>query len=241
MKLPKRISPCPIIEAVVEIRFSSLLPKEAIYGVFYSRVKPLFQEIKNLPILKIPAQIRENTNDLLYQPYYQFKKQNLLVRLGPRVLAISNTNEYIGWVDFFEFIKKIEKEASEIGLIDKIERVGVRYINFFEGVIFDNINIEIKISQNNCSNKILTMRIEDVEENISRVLHISNNAQIKKLNKTFKGTVIDIDCIQTSLTEIITQSNIDEKIDIAHKKEKEYFYEILKKDFVNSLHPEYGD
>lgn len=32
MELPKRITPCPIIDSIIEIRFESTVPDEAAFG-----------------------------------------------------------------------------------------------------------------------------------------------------------------------------------------------------------------
>ena len=241
MKLPKKITPCPIIEAVVEIRFNSTLPKETIIGLFYSKVKSELSAPRDMAIMKLPSDIREQDKNLQNQPYYEFRKENLLVRLGPKVLVISNVKEYLGWQSFFSFIKKIVDYANSIELISSIERVGVRYINFFPENIIGRLNVELKLNNELSNEKKVLVRIEDVEDNVTRVLNISNSAQMKKSGETAQGTVIDIDCVQSSIKDPISQSNIIDKIDIAHTMEKEYFYRILTKDFIKTLNPEYED
>ena len=36
IRLPEKINPCPILEAIVEIRFDSKVPHEAIFGIIYA-------------------------------------------------------------------------------------------------------------------------------------------------------------------------------------------------------------
>jgi len=58
MKIPKKIDPCPIVEAIVEIRFDSNLPGDAIFGVIYNQFKEDYPKFTKLPILQLPEAIR---------------------------------------------------------------------------------------------------------------------------------------------------------------------------------------
>ena len=70
MAAPKKITPCPIIESVVEIRFDSAIPAEAIFGVVYNAFNDIFPNKPiNLPILQIPEQIRNSDPNLQYKPH----------------------------------------------------------------------------------------------------------------------------------------------------------------------------
>ena len=53
-KLPIKISPCPIIEAAVELKFSSDLPKGAVFGVLYNSLKDRFGNVEQLPTSMLP-------------------------------------------------------------------------------------------------------------------------------------------------------------------------------------------
>ena len=57
-KLPISIDPCPIIEAIFEIRFESSFPGDAIFGIIYNCFKDEYQTVEQLPILQLPAAVR---------------------------------------------------------------------------------------------------------------------------------------------------------------------------------------
>ena len=90
MKLPKLIDPCPIIEAIIEIRFESKLISDAIFGVIYNSVKETFPKTENLPILQIPENIRINDPNLKYNPYYSLLNNNFILQIGPKVVSLIN-------------------------------------------------------------------------------------------------------------------------------------------------------
>ena len=70
MQIPKKITPCPILEAIVEIRFEPEEPDDAIFGIIYNQFKKSFPEIEKLPILQIPDQFRSKDPNLIYKPHY---------------------------------------------------------------------------------------------------------------------------------------------------------------------------
>ncbi len=59
-KLPIKIFPCPIIEATIELKFSSNLPKGAVFGLIYQVVKDKFAKVERLPTAMLPTEIIEN-------------------------------------------------------------------------------------------------------------------------------------------------------------------------------------
>ncbi|MDZ7758957.1 MAG: TIGR04255 family protein [Desulfovermiculus sp.] len=69
MKIPKRIDPCPIVEALYEIRFEPNYPSDAIFGLIYKAMKQEFDSFEKLPILELPETIRSTDDVLEYKPY----------------------------------------------------------------------------------------------------------------------------------------------------------------------------
>ena len=80
MDIPKKITPCPIIESILEIRFNTKIPSEAIFGMVYSRIQGrFFPNMEKLPILQIPDQLRSNDPNLMFRPTHKLYKDNLLI------------------------------------------------------------------------------------------------------------------------------------------------------------------
>ena len=89
MQLPKVISPCPIIEAIVEVRFDASIPSDAIFGVVYNEFKNDFpKKPESLPITQLPEQIRNNEPNLLYKPHYRLSDSTFLLHVGQKVISI---------------------------------------------------------------------------------------------------------------------------------------------------------
>ncbi|MBI4626831.1 MAG: hypothetical protein HY736_26870, partial [Verrucomicrobia bacterium] len=53
-RLPVRIAPCPIIEAVFEARFVSTEPWATLPGLLYGQIRERYRDQLNLPLLQVP-------------------------------------------------------------------------------------------------------------------------------------------------------------------------------------------
>ena len=106
MQLPKKITPCPIAEAIVEIRFDSNpdIPADAIWGIIYNSFKEeySFKSIEKLPILQIPEPVRLNDPALIYKPNYKLSNEKFIFQIGPKVISLASAPNYIGWRIFSE-------------------------------------------------------------------------------------------------------------------------------------------
>ena len=132
MSLPKQITPCPINQAVVEIRFNSTLPPDAVFGVVYNKLKDSYKTAEQLPILQIPEAVRNNDSNLLYQPHYKLTKDYYALQVGPKVISIAITDQkYTTWDSYYEEIQDVFKKIKEVDFISNVLRVGLRYINIF--------------------------------------------------------------------------------------------------------------
>ena len=78
VKLPSRLSNCPIIDALVELRFESNLNKSLIFGYMYKQIVELYPHeypngVISLPVLQIPEAIRNSDPNMRFKPLYRLK------------------------------------------------------------------------------------------------------------------------------------------------------------------------
>jgi uncharacterized protein (TIGR04255 family) len=235
MKLPKTITPCPIKDALLEIRFSTKMHPNAVFGLIYNALRHDFlNKVESLPILQLPEALRAADPNFRYKPHYKISNDTIVVQIGPDVLSISSFPKYIGWEAFSKKIISIIDKVEKIKIIDKVNRLGIRYVNFFESDIFTNINVKICIQEKNINYKNTVIRTEIGHKDFKSTLQIANNAY----NQTTAGSVIDIDTFkENGLDDFFKQK--ETIINSGHTKEKELFYSLLKKEFLTSLNPEY--
>jgi len=239
-KLPVKLNICPIKEAVIEIRYTSELPSEAIFGITYSKINKFFDNMHKLPILQIPESVRNQDINLTYQPHYNFIKDKINCKIGPHIISFSNFDEYAGWHTFYPFVKKTLEEIKPLGVISNPERIGIRYTNLFNNTILDKINLNIKYKNKQFITENFNLRTESEEEKFTIILQISNNIPMKIANKELIGSLIDIDCIYNFTNKMNFFEIYETILNSGHELEKKKFFDLLKSEFLNSLQPEYG-
>src|SRR4051812_14003959 len=97
-RLPIRIVPCPIVEAIFEARFVSPQPWATMPGLLFAQIRGKYPEQNTLPLAQLPEEIRRQDAALLRQPLIEFLSPNFSVQLGPRVINLATKpNAYPGW------------------------------------------------------------------------------------------------------------------------------------------------
>ncbi len=234
MTLPKAINPCPILDALFEVRFASNIHPSAVFGMIYNVLKNDFTKVENLAILQLPEAVRVKDPNLKFKPHYRISNESYVTQIGPDVITISSFPKYSGWDAFSKQIFSILDRIEEIGIIDSIVRIGIRYINFFESDIFKDIDLKVCIGEKDIEYKNTIIRTEVKHETFKSSLQVANNANHN--NKL--GSIIDID----TFTEQELNNFFDNKeklVNTGHTREKELFYSLLKTDFLNTLNPIY--
>jgi len=236
-RIPKKISPCPIAEAVVELRFESTFPAEVIYGISFQKIRRHFPVQEKLPIMELPQSIRDSDPNLKFNPCFRLKNENFIFQIGPRSFSISCPKEYKGWDIFLKQIGSVFKELHSLGIFHKPIRIGVRYISFFEKInIFEKIKMDLKLADNSLISCRNVIRSEFQHEDFNCVLNAANHAELN--NVKIIGSVIDIDVLYEKDPKIML-NNFPKIVDEAHTLEKRIFFGILKEDFLDQFHPEY--
>ncbi|MFH1052704.1 MAG: TIGR04255 family protein [bacterium] len=234
IKLPKKITPCPIIDALLEIRFSINTDPNAVFGQLYSYFKESFSKPESLPILQVPEYIRKVDPNFQFKPHYRLEKDGFILQIGSDVLTISSFPEYIGWNNFSEMIYEILKKVKTSDIIDRISRLGLRYVNFFELNIFDHINLDVHMTGNSITEKNIIIKTEINGDDFKQTLQISNHAQS---GEKF-GSIIDIDTFKDIELEDFF-NNQEKLIEFVHLQEKHLFFSLLKDEFLQNFNPEY--
>jgi uncharacterized protein (TIGR04255 family) len=241
VNLPKKISPCPILEAVIELRFKSKVPSVAIFGILYNRLKDRYTNYEELPILELPRSVLETDSKLRFQPHYRFLNGDFIIQLGPQMISISVRENYPGWTVFLSEINYIVSLLDELNIIEKVNRLGMRYIDFFAEIdIFNNINLELTLNKEPLKSISKYVRTEFIKDDFKILLQITDNSEIKsKESNVTKGSLIDYDLsIESNIADFFKVYN--DMLNKAHQTLKEHFFSVLiKKDFLKTLNPEY--
>lgn len=237
MNYPKSLEKCPIIDALVEIRFLPKYDDVVIPGLLYPHIADRYGTFQKLPIADIPENLRKSDPNLSFKPIYKFSNDSFVVQVGPDVLTISSFPNYSGWDDFSEEIKFVLSKMIDLKLFDKVIQLGFRYINFFESDIFEKVKVEINIDGGFDYLKKTTLRTNHIEDVFNCSLHISSDVIF---NDSQNGSIIDIELVTNQELEKLLYNDFS-LIEKAHNIEKKMFFSLLKKDFLDSLKPVYNN
>jgi uncharacterized protein (TIGR04255 family) len=241
MKIPVKISPCPISEAIMEVRFKSSIFSSAVFGLVYNTLKDQFPIVTKLPILSLPDQIRETDPNLIYLPYYRLESnedKNSIIQIGPRVFSIATVNNnYPGWNNFLAKINFGLKNLHESLVVDTVERFALRYINFFNFNIYDKSRLIVKLddAEIHSNHMDFTTQIEDGD--FLNIIKVANNAVQRKFNdptQTVSGSIVDIDTIVNREIPDFFQIK-DRLLEQTHDTEKKWFFKLITQSYLDSL------
>ena len=224
------------------------MPEDAIFGVIYQALQADFEDYttKIQPISQIPLEIRNSDPNMRYQPTHQIIKENLSIGIGFKSIIFSNRAPYKGWKAFKNFALKVLDIIYHINVVKKIERIGLRYINIVDRPLADASNLVISLCGNiKDKNDVSTLRLEkNIGEEALLILQLNDNVLVSINNSAPKKlSMIDIDSItnhkmDSSNLSLEKTSSILDKL---HITEKEFFFNLLKDDYITELNPVYAE
>lgn len=250
MLLPKKISPQRIREAIVQLYFHADIPFEPLIGYFYAAMSEAGFSYANRPVrpnhfLQPGTQALPNTFDIVVAPQYFFFNDHIRVQVQNEGSLIFNCmNTYPGWSAYFEQIQEVLRVLLERKIIRDFHRVGLRYISEFPNVdILENVNVTVALKGLDEPMVSGNFRVEWVKESLRFIVNLASKLPIEPLvvpleEKAQFTSLIDIDVIHQNFAED-DPDKLFSIIDQVHQREKEQFFQLLKPEFLETLHPEY--
>lgn len=232
----KRLNRSPLIDVVCEVRFCSDIPAEIIPGLLLKSFEfDATKKIERLPSLQIPESIRLNDVNLKYLPLFKVQLDETIVQFGTSSISISSRIPYIGWDKYSVLINNYILKALNAGVVAKIERIGLRSINFFAEDVLVSTNYDVKSSLNferthyNYTDFLKTGDIS-IRVNIADQTNYQSPEGIKT------GSVLDIDSyIEIGIEK--TSDAITSAIDKLHVTSKNVFFGLIKEAALIKMEP----
>lgn len=236
---PLKIDHKHIIDSLVEIRFVPLNRKTSFIELL-GAVSKIVPEYNYTPS-DVPKQIRAEL------PQFQFAVEATLIGpdfsigVGSNSLVFNCQNGYKTWGVFFPFISNIIGVVSKLSTIKEIKRVGIRFTNFFATVNdLSKFNVSFHagdLNQKDTSEMVL--KWSTMGKVIAYNVTLANNASVQNRGLA-PGTLLDVDAYIFDLSLGIGDKALLDKIEFVHSKEKEMFFSLLERKFLQSLNPVYS-
>lgn len=237
-KLPSHITPCPILEAVMEIRFVTGHDWALLPGLLFTLIREHYPIMEKLPIASMPEDILRNDPGFTYAPRMRFIGEKFVVQFGPRVVSLLTKGEYPGWNRVESELLWLLERLQSAGFIHEGERLGMRYIDFFEGDIFSRLVLDVRSNGQSVSGVEMNFATVFRRGDLTARLVLNNGALVTLGSKVASGSILDLD-VWLDASGFDVFGNALERFEEAHRCNKEIFFGLLKTDFLDSLAPEY--
>lgn len=238
MPLPLKITPCPILNTLVELRYNPSVPEEAVFGVLYTQLSAQFPQSEKQAILQLPAAIRDVNPKLRFQPHYRLRSEGYVISIGPKVFSLGLEGEYPGWAAFREKVLSVYGSVVLAGIIKQPLRLGLRYINILSPSAFADLTLQVSLAGTPLDGNRTFFRTILKREQNNLTVQVGKDVTAKHSRENKTGTLVDIDVFQ-SPTGALSMEEMGEFIDSAHDSEKSLFFEILGPKVLQGLNPTY--
>jgi len=238
-RLPVRIDPCPILEAVLEIRFVTQESWDVLPGLLFSEIRDRYPDQLQLPLYQIPEEMRRHEPQLAHKPLLQFLSRDFLIQFGPRVIGlVTKPDAYPGWTRLREELEWLLQVLRQASFITEGDRLGVRYIDFFQGNVFPGLQIGAQVQGAPLDHAELSLTTAFRHPPLAGRLVVTNGALVRRGESHATGSVLDLD-IWAGALDFELFANGLERFDQMHHLAKGVFFSLLKDDYLATLNPRY--
>ena len=243
MRQPVKITPDSLKDTIVAFNFLSDLPPEVLPGFLYQVLPKDFTYLQQAPSVGSIKVDTLNSIQLGVSKSIQFANETLTVQLNKNMLIFNLVDEYLGWEKYSKCFFDIIQMLFDNKCLKSIKRIGVRYISEYPNKSLSDILKEkpsIKTPYGDGMN--ITHRVEVRKDNYSIVLSLAD--KIMKPNSSESeneySSLIDIDVFKLFSSPILGFEEVKRLTSEFHGIEKDVFFSILKKEFIESLNPVYS-
>jgi uncharacterized protein (TIGR04255 family) len=228
------------VNAVAEIRFQTSVPATLVAGMIYSAVRERFPQQTELPQAQMPDEMRAVNPALRYLPTVALNAKPLSLYVGPRVLFLGMSGtEYPGWSVYREMLEWVVERVRNLGVVKNPERVGLRYVDFFEPPISKRLQVDLLLGGKSQASETFQFACHVQRENFACIIQANSSAVFETPKGPRHGCTLDVDFGFTADPARFWDTVVSE-LDRAHKLQKQMFFvELLEPSFLATLKPEY--
>ena len=245
--MPKKLKKEPIIDAIFEFRFNSVVPAASVLpGILFGKLLGE-KTIEKLPAAQLPEQIRNADPNLQFAPLTRINCGKFVYLFSDRSMAIGCKKPYPGWTAFKSAILAAIEHIKDHGIVSSVQRYGLKYVDMIPVDSSTDaaslVVLGLAVGKSSLTGKeIFQVRVEIPNGKITNVVQIISKAVAAFPDGTTKeGLIIDIDTV-TNVDNINMHKLLEDlqtNLDNAHDSNSELFFSCLRPETVVALEPIY--
>jgi uncharacterized protein (TIGR04255 family) len=244
--LPQRLHNLPLVDAIFEVRFATAVPampaSSILPGVFFSKIQGE-KKIERLPISDLPVQFRQADPQIKFQPLARLHIDGFSIAISDESVSVASKLPYRGWELFKKQILDTLEIVASSGVVGKVNRYSMRYINILEEMdqVSKRINLEIKIGNRQLGSEPFQLRVEIPRDDLQQVITMGSPATVnfREGGGSRRGILVDIDVSCSLLPVNLDEHGLSVKLDAIHDACKETFFDCLTDEVIQILGPQY--
>lgn len=244
--LPKKLKNEPLLDAIFELRFQSLVPASVMLPGFLFHELAGDKKIESLPIAQIPKNVRDNDQNLRFQPLTRIDWGQFFLSISDFSIAVGCKYPYPGWAALKPAIANVVDVVSKSRLITAIERYSLKYIDLLPGddpeAKVSMINLDVSIAGHKLVREPFQIRVEIPRNGFTNAVQVVSSARATLHTGVAKeGMIVDVDTWTTFKNMPMEALSHDffSKLDEIHQTNKAVFFDCITRETLLSLEPVY--
>jgi uncharacterized protein (TIGR04255 family) len=241
-KIPNRIEPDAIIEALFEMRFEMESIPEVLFGRLVDNPTWKAWEQRRLPAYDLPAPIRQADENLRYQPVFELNDvaANSSIRIGSQVLSYHQRAPYGSWALFESRVGAAITQLFDKAQQIKVLRLGVRYINALErkahGITgVNDLDLNVQVAGESFDESLNINLLLSPSPEMACMLRVATPDFVQGIYSPDTSVLVDVDVYTKQSFAGSTETAVKDWFVSAHQKAKEYFFALLTEKTIKEL------
>jgi uncharacterized protein (TIGR04255 family) len=170
---------------------------------------------------------------------YFYANNKYTFEVSENEVVLNCTRKYVGWYNYSQFIKIVLDFLTSIQV--KYQSIEMQYISAFPDTdIFGSVDGDIKLNRYprlEGTQFSFSMPIGDSEQRYNPIYSkvvLTNYVQDKKDGQNQRLSYVDV-----NLQSVVGDMPVNEVVAYIHEQEKNLFFSMLSKSFIDSLEPIY--
>lgn len=245
VKIPSKLKNDAIAEAILEIRFETEFPDELVVGRLLDRQPWAEYRHTRLSLADVPGPIRKAQESMRFQPIFEARKKDRVVKVGANTISFHVLGRYPGWTVFEEELHRAIDEVFNALRTASVRRLGLRYINAVDHEdhfvsSFDDLTLKIQLRGEELAGPKNLNFITKSDADLSCTTRIASKEFIAGNPSSSFELLIDIDVYTPPEHTADSADGVKQWLERAHNFEKKCFFALFPDQMIENLMEDEG-